>query len=169
MVANFYPYEYRYTSFIAPSLLPRVNRVLSTPATCIRPSHGRQTLRATLSPQQQTAVIAISAPAIPLVAWSELTLLTTGCGLPPGPGGALGAAEGIAYLVIAGVVALSLKEKISTGSGLPAGPGGLLGAVEGFAFLLVLAGLGDAAYVFAKYGSVPEAVPSDASRCFPSA
>ena len=35
----------------------------------------------------------------PICLWSEFTLKTTGSGLPPGPGGALGAAEGISYLV----------------------------------------------------------------------
>lgn len=35
----------------------------------------------------------------PLVIWSEYTLKTTGAGLPPGPGGLVGAAEGVGYLV----------------------------------------------------------------------
>ncbi|EFN52788.1 hypothetical protein CHLNCDRAFT_26478, partial [Chlorella variabilis] len=55
--------------------------------------------------------------------------------------GALGAAEGISYLVILGIVAWSAATKASTGSGLPAGPAGLLGAVEGFSYLSLLAGI----------------------------
>lgn len=39
-----------------------------------------------------TALIALGLPANPLCLWSEYTLATTGAGLPPGPGGALGAA-----------------------------------------------------------------------------
>jgi hypothetical protein len=35
----------------------------------------------------------------PVCLWSEYTLKTTGSGLPPGPGGTLGAAEGVSYLV----------------------------------------------------------------------
>ena len=67
----------------------------------------------------------------PVVFWSEYTLKTTGAGLPPGPGGALGALEGVSYLVILGVVSWSIATKVQTGTGLPAGPSGLLGAVEG--------------------------------------
>lgn len=51
------------------------------------------------------------------------------------PGGLYGAAEGVSYLVIVGIVAWSLYSKSQTGSGLPAGPSGLLGAAEGLSFL----------------------------------
>lgn len=44
-----------------------------------------------------------------------------GCGLPPGPSGLLGAAEGVSYLAVGGLVLWSLGRKISTGRGLPAG------------------------------------------------
>ena len=50
------------------------------------------------------------------------------CGLPAGPFGLIGAAEGISYLVVIGFVASSLLSKAISGSGLPAGPRGLLGA-----------------------------------------
>ena len=36
----------------------------------------------------------------PVVLWSEYTKFTTGAGLPEGPYGLLGAAEGIGYLVV---------------------------------------------------------------------
>ncbi|PSC73380.1 hypothetical protein C2E20_3528 [Micractinium conductrix] len=88
-----------------------------------------------------TAAIALGLLANPICLWSEYTLKTTGAGLPPGPGGALGAAEGISYLVILGVVGWSIATKVQTGSGLPAGPAGLLGAVEGFSYLSLLAGI----------------------------
>ena len=58
-----------------------------------------------------------------------------------GAGGALGAAEGVSYLVVLGIVAWSAATKASTGSGLPAGPAGLLGAVEGLSYLSLLAGV----------------------------
>jgi hypothetical protein len=43
----------------------------------------------------------------------RLLLQTTGCGLPPGPGGALGGLEGISYLAIVGIVGWSLYTKVS--------------------------------------------------------
>jgi hypothetical protein len=86
-----------------------------------------------------TAAIALGVPSIPILIWSEYKLATTGDGLPPGPSGLLGAAEGIAYLTMVLIVAYSLYTKVSTGKGLPAGPSGLLGAVEGFSYLLLVA------------------------------
>ena len=98
------------------------------------------------------------------MAWSLYTLNTTGCGLPPGPGGALGAAEGVSYLVVAALVGWSVSTKARTGSGLPAGPYGLLGAAEGVAYLTVAA----SAVVFGlqlfQQGSIPGPLPSE--QCF---
>ena len=48
-------------------------------------------------------------------------LLSAGCGLPPGPGGLLGAAEGVAYLTVAALAVWSLASKLFTGRGLPQG------------------------------------------------
>ena len=44
----------------------------------------------------------------PVMYWSLYTLKTTGCGLPAGPFGLFGAAEGISYLIVAGVVVAAL-------------------------------------------------------------
>jgi hypothetical protein len=104
------------------------------------------------------------AVAAPVTLWSEYTLVSTGCGLPPGPGGTLGALEGLSYLAVVGLVAASIQRKVSTGTGLPAGPGGALGAVEGVTFLAAAAGLGAAAYIIATQGGLPSAVPD--ARCF---
>ncbi|XWS29309.1 hypothetical protein CRYUN_Cryun24cG0017900 [Craigia yunnanensis] len=79
----------------------------------------------------EIAAIAGGLVANPVIAWSLYTLKTTGCGLPPGPGGSIGALEGVSYLVVVGIVGWSLYTKAKTGSGLPNGPFGLLGAVEG--------------------------------------
>lgn len=103
----------------------------------------------------------------PTVGVSEYALLATGCGLPPGPGGLIGAVEGVGYLAVAAVVVWSVATKVKTGKGLPAGPGGVLGAVEGLAWLLAVGGLGAAAFVVWKFGGLPEAVPGAGSRCFP--
>jgi hypothetical protein len=72
----------------------------------------------------ELAATALGVVAVPVVFWSELTLKNTGCGLPAGPGGALGALEGISYLVVVGVAAWSVVKKASTGRGLPSGPAG---------------------------------------------
>jgi hypothetical protein len=43
-----------------------------------------------------------------IVLYSEFTLKTTGCGLPAGPFGLVGAAEGISYLTVFGIAAYSI-------------------------------------------------------------
>ncbi|XP_060188028.1 uncharacterized protein LOC132617123 [Lycium barbarum] len=100
----------------------------------------------------------------PIIGWSLYTLKTTGCGLPPGPGGSIGALEGVSYLVVVGIVAWSLFTKSKTGSGLPNGPFGLLGAVEGLSYLSLLAILVVFGLQFLDQGSIPGPLPSD--QCF---
>lgn len=56
-----------------------------------------------------------------IMLYSEYTLKTTGCGVPAGPAGLYGAAEGISYLYVLGLVGYSLYTKVKTGKGLPAG------------------------------------------------
>ena len=80
--------------------------------------------------------------AAPVVIWSAYTLATTGEGLPPGPSGALGALEGVSYLVVVALVVWSVYTKGKTGGGLPAGPVGLLGAAEGLSYLALVAAVG---------------------------
>jgi len=97
--------------------------------------------------------------------WSLYVLKTTGCGLPAGPFGLIGAAEGISYLVIIGFVASSMLSKVTSGKGLPAGPGGLLGAAEGLSFLTAAAGLAVLGFQLSEYGYLPEAVPTVGGVC----
>ncbi|CAI5466512.1 unnamed protein product [Closterium sp. Yama58-4] len=101
---------------------------------------------------------------VPVVAWSLFTLKTTGCGLPPGPGGSLGALEGVAYLAIVGLVGWSAYTKASTGKGLPNGPYGLLGAAEGLAYLTLLAAVVVFGLQLLDYGYIPPPVPGE--QCF---
>eukprot|EP00775_Hariotina_reticulata_P006300 gene6300-6535_t len=101
------------------------------------------------------AAIATGLVANPVMLWSEYTLKTTGAGLPPGPGGALGALEGISYLVVIGIIAWSAYSKATTGSGLPAGPSGLLGAVEGVSYLSLLGGVVVFGLTFLEKGGLP--------------
>lgn len=70
--------------------------------------------------------------------FSLYKLQTTMCGLPAGPYGLIGAAEGISYLVVLAIVFLSIQRKVTTGKGLPPGPVGLLGAAEGISYLTLL-------------------------------
>ncbi|GAB4816984.1 hypothetical protein N2152v2_004030 [Parachlorella kessleri] len=112
----------------------------------------------------QLAAATLGLLALPVVAWSEYQLAVTGCGLPPGPDGLLGAAEGVAYLVVGGVALTSLVKKITTGRGLPAGPAGLLGAAEGGSWLAVVAGLAVLVLQVQTRGYIPSALPD--SQCF---
>ncbi|KAK1276348.1 hypothetical protein QJS04_geneDACA011659 [Acorus gramineus] len=100
----------------------------------------------------------------PVILWSLYTLKTTGCGLPPGPGGSIGALEGVSYLVVLGIVAWSAYTKSKTGSGLRAGPFGLLGAVEGLSYLVVLGIVVVFGLQFLERGYIPGPVPDD--QCF---
>ncbi|BBN03647.1 hypothetical protein MPTK1_2g25140 [Marchantia polymorpha subsp. ruderalis] len=102
--------------------------------------------------------------AVPVVAWSLYTLKTTGCGLPPGPGGAIGALEGVSYLAILGVIGWSIYTKVKTGAGLPNGPFGLLGAVEGLSYLAFLAILVVFGLQALDYGFIPGPLPGE--QCF---
>lgn len=112
----------------------------------------------------EKGAIACGLVSTPLIGWSLYTLKTTGCGLPPGPGGSIGAIEGVSYLVVVGIVAWSLYTKTKTGSGLPNGPFGLLGAVEGLSYLTLLAILVVFGLQYFEQGYIPGPLPAD--QCF---
>lgn len=101
-----------------------------------------------------------------VTSYSLWVLAHTGCGLPPGPGGVVGAAEGVSYLATGGFVVAATAKKLKTGSGLPAGPGGVLGGAEGISFLVALVGLGVLVNQLLHFGYVPEAVPVEGGQCF---
>ena len=122
----------------------------------------------TISGPQAQATLAASILGLtsqPIMWWSLYTLKTTGCGLPAGPFGLIGAAEGISYLVVIGFCAASALTKATSGSGLPPGPGGLLGAAEGLSFMTALAGLAVLGFQLSDYGYLPEAVPVEGGVC----
>lgn len=100
-----------------------------------------------------------------IMLYSESVLFRTGCGLPAGPFGLVGAAEGISYLGVVVLVGFSLFTKIRTGSGLPSGPSGLLGGAEGLAYLALLAGILVLVAQVTNYGYIPNAVPVDGGMC----
>ncbi|KAL8200459.1 hypothetical protein R6Q57_011798 [Mikania cordata] len=114
----------------------------------------------------ETLAISGGLIATPVIGWSLYTLKTTGCGLPPGPGGSIGALEGVSYLVVVGIVGWSLYIKSKTGSGLPNGPFGLLGAVEGLSYLSLVAILVVFGLQLYQQGSLPGPVPVPGDQCF---
>jgi len=109
-------------------------------------------------------VVASGAISIPVVLWSEWVLKQTGCGLPPGPFGSLGALEGVSYLALVGIVGYSAFTKVKTGSGLPAGRFGLQGAVEGMAYLAFLLGIIVFVFQLLDFGFVPPPLPD--GQCY---
>jgi hypothetical protein len=96
---------------------------------------------------------------------SEYVLKSTGCGLPAGPYGIFGAAEGISYLGVTALAAFSVYTKVKTGSGLPAGPKGVLGLAEGLSFLAITAGIVVLAFQVLDFGYIPNAVPVEGGLC----
>lgn len=98
-----------------------------------------------------------------LTLWSEYTLRTTGCGLPAGPFGLVGLAEGLGYLTVTGIAGWSVVTRVQTGGrGLP---GRLLGTAEGLSLLAVGVGLVVLVFQIADYGYVPNAVPMEGGMC----
>ena len=158
----------RSACFVAPAVggaRPAAQR----PSTPVAPASARRAPLVVCSsaPQQQATYAAsiLGLASQPVFWWSLYTLKTTGCGLPAGPFGLIGAAEGISYLVVIGFIASSLLKKVTSGSGLPAGPGGLLGAAEGLSYLSAAAGLAVLGFQLAEYGYLPEAVPIEGGVC----
>lgn len=96
--------------------------------------------------------------------YSIYVLKTTSCGLPPGPFGLEGAAEGISYLGVVGILIWSLVTKVQTGRGLPVGRFGLLGLAEGLTYLTVIGGIVVAGLNLQEYGFLPGFLPND--NCF---
>jgi hypothetical protein len=118
-----------------------------------------------MSESDQGVVGAVGTVASLITLYSEYTLKTTGCGLPAGPAGLLGLAEGLSYLSVVGIGAFSLYTKMKRGHGLPAGPGGLLGAAEGLSFLAIVAGLIVLVFQIVDYNYIPNAVPMEGGMC----
>jgi hypothetical protein len=108
---------------------------------------------------------ALGVVACAVTGFSLFTLKSTGCGLPAGPNGIVGAIEGVSYLGVAALIAASAYAKKTTGKGLPAGPFALLGAAEGVAYLLLLAGVYVGVAQVTEYGYIPNAVPVEGGKC----
>ncbi|CAE7650400.1 unnamed protein product [Symbiodinium sp. CCMP2592] len=97
-----------------------------------------------------------------IMAWSEWTLKSTGCGLPAGPFGLLGAAEGISYLAVLGLVGYNIFTRSQPG---PRNWSTALEVASGLAVLVTLAGAVVLYFQIQDYGFIPEAVPTEGGRC----
>jgi len=69
-------------------------------------------------------------PYVPVSLYSSFLVLTTGYGLPAGPSGFFGAAEGLASLVVFFMALWSLISVVTRARGLPAGPFSVLGITQ---------------------------------------
>uniref|UniRef100_A0A383VR34 CBM20 domain-containing protein n=1 Tax=Tetradesmus obliquus TaxID=3088 RepID=A0A383VR34_TETOB len=103
--------------------------------------------------------------AVGTVLWSEFVLKDTGCGLPPGPYGLLGAAEGISYLTVLGFAGAGAAARGASGgkAGLP----GALKVPEVLAYGALAAGLFVLASQLREYGYIPPPLPG--GQCYPDA
>ena len=81
-------------------------------------THLRAINNSGLSESDQGVVGAVGSVMAITVFYSEFTLFSTGCGLPAGPFGLLGLAEGLSYLGIIGIGGYSLNVKVKTVSEL---------------------------------------------------
>ncbi len=98
-----------------------------------------------------------------VVLYSEYTLKTTGCGLPAGPFGIVGAVEGLSYLGVVGICANAASKYFSddetnsdTGARSIATTLGLSAALVGLAVL---------GFQVVDYGYIPNAVPMEGGMC----
>ncbi|XP_002962772.2 uncharacterized protein LOC9647143 [Selaginella moellendorffii] len=146
------------------SIAPQNPHLAKFPSRALHFASPRAEKSLSSSSTGEIAAIAGTSVAIPVVAWSLFTLKTTGCGLPPGPGGSLGALEGVSYLAIGALIAWSIYTKAKTGSGLPSGPYGLLGAVEGASYLVLLGALVVFGLQFIDHGYIPGPLPNE--QCY---
>mmetsp|Transcript_18683 Transcript_18683/g.35047 ORF Transcript_18683/g.35047 Transcript_18683/m.35047 type:complete len:169 (-) Transcript_18683:94-600(-) len=97
-----------------------------------------------------------------IMAWSEWTLKSTGCGLPAGPFGLLGAAEGLSYLAVLGLVGFNIYARTQPG---PRNWSAALEAASALALVVTFAGAVVLYFQIQDYGFVPEAVPTEGGRC----
>jgi hypothetical protein len=138
--------------------------VTNEPFRCsnVRPTTTR--LRSSSLSETEQNLLGVSGTVASLVVlYSEFTLKVTGCGLPAGPLGLYGAAEGVSYLLVIGLTGYSLVTKVRTGSGLPATA--ILGVAEGLAYVAALVGLVVLGFQIADYGYIPNAIPTQGGIC----
>lgn len=94
---------------------------------------------------------------------SEFVLKTTGCGLPAGPFGIVGAVEGISYLGVVATCASAIVGFVSDEKTKPPSVAKRVAiSLSGFAAVVGLAVL---AFQLTDYGYIPNAVPMEGGMC----
>ena len=129
-------------------------------AIVLKNSQGDNGGEAQSTPPSIDAILGITASLV--VLFSEYTLKATGCGLPAGPFGIVGAVEGLSYLGVVGICAnaaskfFSEDEEGDTGARRIATTLGVSAALVGIAVLV---------FQIADYGYIPNAVPMEGGMC----
>ena len=103
------------SGFASPAQYSRV--VSSTDSFVLNASGDDTSVGVGLTESDQAVIGAVGTAGALLTFYSEYTLKTTGCGLPAGPFGLLGLAEGLSYLGVVGIGGFSLFTKVKTVSG----------------------------------------------------
>ncbi|CAL1160164.1 unnamed protein product [Cladocopium goreaui] len=132
------------------------------PRTRSPPRAARVARSAELKRDGDGALGAVGIGASLVMGWSEWTLKTTGCGLPAGPFGLLGATEGLSYLAVLGLVGYQLFRLATNDSKKQSS---LVEVASVLAVLATVAGIVVLYFQIQDYGFVPEAVPTEGGRC----
>jgi len=99
-----------------------------------------------------------------VVLYSEFVLKTTGCGLPAGPFGLVGAVEGVSYLgVVATCAAAAVDYFSDDGLERSDNPSRRLATALGLSAAVV--GIAVLAFQALDYGYIPNAVPMEGGMC----
>lgn len=117
------------------------------------------------TPQLLTTIAAGTAALI--VLYSEYTLKMTGCGLPAGPGGVVGALEGLSYLTVVGVAGSSIWTRDINNEGIQDDRRGwsFFMVAETLSWFAIAVGLVVLGYQVMDYGYIPNAVPMEGGMC----
>ena len=107
------------------------------------------------------AILGITASLV--VLYSEYTLKTTGCGLPAGPFGVVGAVEGVSYLGVVGICANAASKYFSDQD--EGGDTGARRIATTLGVSAALVGITVLAFQVADYGYIPNAVPMEGGMC----
>jgi len=118
-----------------------------------------------LGPTEATILAVAGVLASNVMFYSESVLFRTGCGLPAGPSGVVGAVEGVSYLLEVGLAGFSIYAKVTGGKGLPPGPKGILLAATRLSYLAVFAGILVLIAQVVNFGFIPNMVPMEGAMC----
>jgi len=98
---------------------------------------------------------------------SEFVLKTTGCGLPAGPYGLVGAIEGISYLGVAATAATAIATTvtINNDNNNNYDIGVLRRLATSLSYSAIIFGIVVVAFQIFDYGYIPNAVPMEGGMC----